>query len=210
VAHLRDAGGDRSVDAGGSGVERLGRFFYRYRSYTPIPLIVILLLRSRPSLASIGAGLPIVFLGETLRLAALRHIGGASRGRSIGAPGLVTGGPYGRTRNPLYLGNLLLSGGLAVASGVPWLPPLLALLFAIQYIPIIAAEEAELTRRFPREFPTYERDVSVFLPSFRRRRPDRPALRSWGDAIRIERRSLVSVLLVLLVIVYHWARGGAS
>ena len=55
----------------------------------------------------------------------------------------------------------------------------------------------------------YRRAVPVFLPSLRRL-PSGPAPRSWGEAVRIERPSLLSVLLVLLVIVYHGIRGGTA
>jgi len=184
---------------------RAGRALYRYRSYTPLPLVALLLWKSAPSERTLWAGIPLITAGEALRLWALRYIGGASRSTGLGAARLVTGGPYGFTRNPLYLGNLVLSLGLAIASGIHFLPPLLLLLFAIQYVPIIAAEEADLRSRFPALYPEYRRHVSrVFsLPAAR---GGSPPLHGWREAAIIERRTLASVSMLLLFLLARWWR----
>ncbi|MFH1276983.1 MAG: methyltransferase [Candidatus Eisenbacteria bacterium] len=181
----------------------LGRFFYRYRSYTPLPLVAVVLAFSRPTPLSLAAGLALAGAGEGLRLAALRHIGGASRTRRLGDEGLVTGGPYGWTRNPLYAGNLLLSGGLAIATGLAWFPPLLLLLFAIQYGPIIISEEEELHRRHPEAYGAYAARAPRFFP----RPPERsarPPRWSWREAARIERSTLLTVAFLTLALLLHY------
>jgi len=186
---------------------RLGPFFYRYRSYTPLPLIVLLAWKSRPTGLSWMSGLPLALAGEGLRLASLRQIGGASRSTRLGGDGLATGGPYAAVRNPLYLGNLLLSFGLSVISAIPYLPPLLIVLFAVQYVPIVLAEEKELARLFPDRYPEYAARVPRFVPRWKRTGGPTPR-HSLRDALRTERRSLLSLLAVLILLILRSARGG--
>lgn len=201
---------DRSPSRPRGFLAGLGRCFYRYRSYTPLPLVLVVLLFSRPTPLSLAGGLSLAGAGEILRLAALRHIGGASRSRRLGAGDLATGGPYGWTRNPLYAGNLLLSGGLAVATGLTWLPPLLLLLFVVQYVPIILSEEEELRRLHPEAYGAYAAGTPRFLPR-RPGHPGPPPRWSWGDAVRIERPSLAAVaLLTASLLLRCRLQGGAS
>ncbi len=197
---------------GGGAARRLGRLLYRFRGYTPLPLVLILLVSSRPSAASVAAGLPLVLGGEALRLWSLRHIGGASRSKRLGAASLVTSGPFALSRNPLYLGNLILSSGLAVFSGIGWLPPLLWVLFAVQYVPIVLAEEAELAERFPGEFAAYARAVPRFVP-----RPGGLGGARAGEAAlglvaaaRVERRTLAATVLLLLAMLARAGLGGGA
>lgn len=76
---------------------------------------------------------------------------------------LAVTGPYAYTRNPLYLGSMLMAAGFAVAL-LSWpLALLLAAGFAIIYIPVIAGEEQFLRATFP-EFDDYCRRVPRLIP----------------------------------------------
>jgi protein-S-isoprenylcysteine O-methyltransferase Ste14 len=76
---------------------------------------------------------------------------------------LATSGPYAYTRNPLYLGSLLVAIGFAVAARSLWVAAgLVAMFFAI-YIPVIRSEEAFLRERFP-EFQEYANEVPRMIP----------------------------------------------
>ena len=63
---------------------------------------------SHPTRASLLSGAPVALLGLALRAWAA---GCLAKNRE-----LATGGPYAYTRNPLYLGTLLVAAGLVVAS----------------------------------------------------------------------------------------------
>ena len=72
----------------------------------------------------------------TAAVNAVRFAGGATRTRKVGAPFLCTSGPYSKTRNPLYWGNIIIYLGVALLGGgiLMWeLFTLVGLFFIIQY-----------------------------------------------------------------------------
>ena len=76
---------------------------------------------------------------------------------------LATSGPYAYTRNPLYLGSLLMGLGFAVAARSWWVGAALVVMFFAIYLPVIRDEEAYLRAKFP-EFEEYARLVPRMLP----------------------------------------------
>jgi steroid 5-alpha reductase family enzyme len=76
---------------------------------------------------------------------------------------LATGGPYAYTRNPLYLGTLLVAAGLALASRSVPLGLLFAAVFLLVYLPVIQLEEQHLRKLFP-EYSVYATIVPALLP----------------------------------------------
>ena len=76
---------------------------------------------------------------------------------------LVTDGVFLVSRNPMYLGLLLLLVGWAIwlGSALPWLvPPLFVLLLTrVQIVP----EEMALRQRFGEQYVSYERRVSRWI-----------------------------------------------
>ena len=76
---------------------------------------------------------------------------------------LTTTGPYARTRNPLYLGSMMIAFGFAAAAWNVWILLALAALFAAIYIPTIQSEEAWLRANFP-GFDAYAARVPRILP----------------------------------------------
>jgi protein-S-isoprenylcysteine O-methyltransferase Ste14 len=76
---------------------------------------------------------------------------------------LTQTGPYAHTRNPLYLGSMLIAAGFAVAL-LSWPVALvLAVGFLVIYVPVIASEERFLRATFP-DFDTYCRSVPRLIP----------------------------------------------
>ncbi len=76
---------------------------------------------------------------------------------------LTRTGPYAYTRNPLYLGSMLLAFGFAIAAGKVWLGVLLVGLFLAIYWPVILSEEHFLRGAFP-DFERYASSVPRLLP----------------------------------------------
>ena len=147
---------------------------------------------ARPSGHSLLASLFLVLPGIALR--------GYASGYVKKNAELTTTGPYAYTRNPLYLGSMLIAFGFAVASRNPWIACALAILFAMIYAPTILGEEAYLRARF-QEFDAYAKKVPRLLPrlSFRKQ-PGETALRgqfSW--ALYLLHREYNSVLGSLIL-----------
>jgi hypothetical protein len=76
---------------------------------------------------------------------------------------LTTTGPYAHTRNPLYLGSMLIAFGFALALASWMIALALVLLFVVIYVPVIASEERFLRANFD-EFNDYCRRVPRLLP----------------------------------------------
>ncbi len=115
------------------------------------------LWRARPSAASIAWSLLLVVPGILLRAYASGYVKKNSS--------LTVTGPYAYTRNPLYLGSILIAFGFALASRSVSIAVLLALLFAMIYGPTILSEEQFLRSTFP-QFDLYARSVPRLFPRF--------------------------------------------
>jgi len=110
---------------------------------------------ARPSWISLVAGTLVVLPGLLLRGLASGHL---QKDRE-----LAVSGPYAYTRNPLYLGSLIMSAGFALAARSWWIVAILLLIFVLIYAPVIAGEERFLSQTFP-EYTQYARLVPRILP----------------------------------------------
>jgi protein-S-isoprenylcysteine O-methyltransferase Ste14 len=72
-------------------------------------------------------------------------------------------GPYAFTRNPLYLGSMLIAFGFALAARSVWIAIALAVLFAVIYVPVIRSEEAFLRSKFA-GYDAYANQVPRLIP----------------------------------------------
>ena len=115
---------------------------------------------ARPSWHFLALGAILIVPGLLIRALASGHV------RKNEA--LATSGPYSYTRNPLYLGSLLIGVGFAVAARSWWVGVALVVMFFAIYLPVIRDEEAFLRRTFP-EFEEYARQVPRMFPGITRR-----------------------------------------
>jgi protein-S-isoprenylcysteine O-methyltransferase Ste14 len=118
-------------------------------------LVVVFAWFSRPTAHSLVLGLPFGLLGLFLRAWAA---GCLAKNRQ-----LATGGPYAYTRNPLYIGTLLVAAGLVVASRNVGLGILFIAVFLLVYLPVIQLEEQHLRKLFP-EYASYAGQVPALWP----------------------------------------------
>ena len=147
-------------------IRSIARFFFRFRSYLPIPGIALLILLARPTASTLLVGVGIASLGEGIRIWALRHAGPKTRShRKIRCDDLVVTGPYSIVRNPLYIGNFIISLGVCGASGRPILIAPLLIIFALYYHLIIRAEEEFLEGKLGIPYREYRESTPRILPS---------------------------------------------
>jgi protein-S-isoprenylcysteine O-methyltransferase Ste14 len=118
-------------------------------------IVIVFAWFSSPTPLSMAVGVPISLLGLALRAWAA---GCLAKNRE-----LATGGPYAYTRNPLYIGTLLVAAGLAAASRSPGLAALFAAVFLLVYLPVIQNEEQHLRKIFP-EYAAYAERVPALIP----------------------------------------------
>lgn len=113
------------------------------------------LIRHTPNRGAISWSVALVVPGLWLR--------GYAAGTVKKNRELTTTGPYAFTRNPLYLGSMLIAAGFALAL-LSWLVALvLALGFLVIYVPVIASEERFLRATFS-EYGEYSRRVPRLIP----------------------------------------------
>ncbi len=171
---------------------------YRVPAGWLVGLVVVVL--ARPTPWSLLVGLPIACAGEVLRLWASGHIEKTKR--------LATGGPYAYSRNPLYVGSLLIALGVAVACASPWVVLAVAVYFLAFYPRVMREEAAFLAQRFPDEYATWAAAVPLFWPHLvpagpRESRFDWSRVRmnkEWRTALALP---LLAALLVALPHVRH-------
>jgi protein-S-isoprenylcysteine O-methyltransferase Ste14 len=181
----------------------LGNLFFKWRSYTPIPLLIVTLILARPTIGSILLGMVVAFVGEFTRIWAVAYAGGATRTLEPGVGKLITGGPFAYVRNPLYVGNFLLSLGLCLAAWpwMPWMVFILFISFAIQYGFIVALEEETIVKSLGEEYKEYYHAVPRWLPRatpYTKRFPDQGDFKA---AFRSDRRSIQTTCMVLIVVI---------
>lgn len=110
---------------------------------------------AKPSLLTIFLGMLLVIPGLAIRALASGHVRKNEQ--------LTTSGPYAYTRNPLYLGSLILALGFVVASRSWWIAGIMMFMLVAIYIPVIKFEEDYLRKQFA-EFDEYARAVPRLVP----------------------------------------------
>lgn len=111
---------------------------------------------ARPTFLSLAIGSAIAVLGLAIRAWASGHIRKVER--------LAVSGPYAYTRNPLYLGSLLMGIGFTIAGGVWWLGLAFAAMFFGIYWPVMRTEEQDLRQIFGADFDEYRANVPLVIP----------------------------------------------
>ena len=127
---------------------------------------------------------------------------------------LTTTGPYAYTRNPLYLGSMLIAFGFAVAAHSWWIALALAVLFALIYLPTIRSEEEFLRGQFS-DYDEYVRRVPRLLPRLTRASTMKSdAVRDGGFSGALYRKhreynaalGALTIYAVLLLKLFVWHR----
>ncbi len=135
-------------------------FAERYRVKISVLIAVIIIIISKPNKWSILGGLIFSITGNLLRVWASGYI---KKEKEI-----TKSGPYSLTRNPLYLGNLIIGVGFCLASWQIFSIPIFFLYFLIFYIPLIKNEERRMTELFKDDYIQYQKSVPAFFPKLRR------------------------------------------
>lgn len=193
---------------------KLGGFLFKYRDYTPIPWIILMVFGAQADTTSLIVGTISMALGELIRIHGVAFIGGVSRTRTYSTgQKLITGGPFSHVRNPLYLGNLFLSAGLVIASNANfsltandniWFAVLFVLFFFLQYIPIVKWEESNLKNIFGLDFDEYTKKVPRWFPRITAAEKELEKVPGdYASAIKSEKNTLLASVTIYLLILWR-------
>ncbi len=167
-------------------------FAEKYRGRIGVIISILIILIANQSKFSILIGFFISSLGNILRIWASGYIKKEIE--------LATSGPYGYTRNPLYLGNFLIGLGFCIASQQIISHLLFLAYFLSFYIPIIKREEERMFHLFKDSYLEYKRKVPVFFPKIKGTKGNSPY--SWKNLNQNkEWRAISSTLLFYLIII---------
>jgi protein-S-isoprenylcysteine O-methyltransferase Ste14 len=156
----------------------MGNFFFRYRNAL-FPLFVILAAAFARPYWALGSrridlivdllGVLVIIGGQVMRALTVGYdyIVRGGKGRKVYADNLVSGGMFAHSRNPLYLGNLLIFFGIALVCNAPEIYLVGIPLVMLVYASIIAAEEDYLIGKFGAEYEDYCRRVNRLWPRWK-------------------------------------------
>ena len=161
-------------------------------------LVVALVILAEPTPLGVTVGFLLAAAGEALRLWAAGHL--------LKTRELVTSGPYRYTRNPLYLGRLLIFTGLCIMARLPygasWI--VLACGYAIffgYYLPRKErVEPARLREAHGKSYERYFRSVPSLLPA-RTPYPESTATGWSSDRMLRNREHLMLIAVIALTLI---------
>jgi len=154
----------------------IGRFFFRFRNALFPVIFLALVALVTPSIQfgcpSVDTfltelGIALALLGACVRLGVIgfAYIQRGGKDGKVYADDLVVEGLYAHSRNPMYVGNILIAVGIGVMYGSLWMYLLVIPFFIFVYLCIVAAEEEFLRNKFGVQFDEYCKSVPRFLPN---------------------------------------------
>jgi len=182
---------------------------FKYRSYTPIPFVILMIAYQQSNVWSLPLGLLIAVCGELIRIWAVSWAGSETRTTGkVGGTYLVINGPYAHVRNPLYVGNILIYFGLGIMSFAlfPYLQIIALAFFVFQYSEIIKEEEGFLREKFGNDFDEYYKNVPRIFPRltpYKKEGVEQPEY-DIKKGLRSERRTLQAFVIVAGTLIILW------
>jgi protein-S-isoprenylcysteine O-methyltransferase Ste14 len=176
---------------------------FKYRSYTPIPFLILMIIFQWINIWSFILGLIITLTGEWLRLWGVSYAGSETRTTgAVGGTFLVISGPFAHVRNPLYVGNMLIYLGFGIMSFAlfPYLQVIALAYFFFQYRVIIKEEEEHLIKAFGKVYEEYCNNVPRFFPKLSAyKNPNIPQPNfNFKAGLKSEKRTLQAIAFVVI------------
>lgn len=182
---------------------------FKYRSYTPIPFVILMLVFENATVTSLIVGFFIALIGELIRFWGVSWAGSETRTTGgVGGTYLVISGPFAHVRNPLYVGNILMYLGLGIMSLAlfPYLQIVAILFFIVQYDFIVKEEESFLKKKFGSDYQKFLQNVPRFFPRLTKYidasipQPDYKI----SAGLKSETRTLQAFSIVIVLIIVKW------
>lgn len=160
----------------------------RFRQFLGVSFIVLASFAGEPRAALFALGVVLVLLGIVVRLWASGHV----KKNKV----LATTGPYAYVRHPLYVGNLTLLFGFAIASALWWTTPLLGAFALAFYPPAIRAEDAKLQRKFGEQWELWRARTRALIPRLTPYQAGQRGSWSFSQSLRQNGEPIIALLLL--------------
>lgn len=192
-------------------MNNISKKIFEYRSYTPLPFLVLMMIFQKATPISLMVGFLILCFGEFFRIWGVAYAGSETRttGGGVGGTFLVVSGPFAHVRNPLYFGNMIIYTGVGVMSMAlyPYLLIIAIGFFYFQYHAIIREEESFLYEKFGEKYSDYFNKVPRWIPTFTKyENPDleQPPF-NLKMGFRSETRTLQAIFMtVVILLILYW------
>jgi len=150
---------------------RILRIVYKWRVRSGLLFALVALVFAKPSLHSLLIAFGLATIGLALRTWAC---GNLNKDRE-----LTMSGPYRFTRNPLYLGNLILGVAMVIAAKSWWVLAFFVAYFLVFYPVLIHVEKEKMAKLFPEQYRGYSANVPLFIPALRAKIATQKSAFSW-------------------------------
>ncbi|MCP4156277.1 MAG: hypothetical protein GY757_51665 [bacterium] len=192
---------------------KLGNFLFEHRSFTPVPLIILVVVLFRPvDLGEMNPlvnsiGIVISILGELIRIMAVGYSFAGTSGREsyLRADNLNSTGIYSIVRNPLYIGNFFIFSGLVVVFSNVWAILVFAFFLILQYYFVVLAEENYLKGEYSKDYEDYCNRVRRIIPVIGKYRKNQNPF-NLRKVIFKENDSVFNLLVIYLLVLLYKER----
>lgn len=190
---------------------KIGNFFFRHRSYTLVPIALLIFFLGKPNFL-LGnftgerylfiLGLLVAFFGQSVRIFtqgfAPKERLTSSWGDKLEASDLNIEGVYSCVRNPLYIGNFFILLGLLIIYNSLHAYLLGIGFFSLQCWFIVQTEEKFLKDKFGKKYEEYCQQVPRFLPCLKIGKINQSF--NWRRVLKKEQDSFAGLLVYALVL----------
>ncbi len=193
-------------------MEKTGNWLFKWRSYLPLFMILLILLALKDSrYSAVNQSwartweiicLLVSFSGLGIRMIAAGYVPGNTSIRGTTeqeADVLNTKGMYSLVRNPLYLGNFIIWFGISLLLRQWWFSLIVVLIFWVYYERIIFAEEEFLRQKFGDTFVQWAAHTPVFIPQLKNWQKTEMSF-SWLTVVRREMSSFFAIIASFMFI----------
>lgn len=175
-----------------------------FKDYSPIPLIILLLIFARPTALTATIGLAIISLGVIFRVFTISHIIETRKNHPDNTFKVYESGPYRFIRSPLYTGNLLIAAGLSLFSGVLNIFIATLAIGIIQLILTLYLDEHNYIKTYGDKYREYRKKVPAIIPIKIPTKKEIFRPREFSPAIEKEVKTVGAIAIIILVLlVFH-------
>ncbi|MFB0564104.1 MAG: isoprenylcysteine carboxylmethyltransferase family protein [Candidatus Aminicenantaceae bacterium] len=156
--------------------------------------IILVILLSKPNWISILSGFALCLLGLLIRTWAAGHLKKEKE--------LTVSGPYRYTRNPLYLGNVIVGISVVIGSYSWWALTIFVVYVLLFYPSAVKREKYRMKELFPEKYEKYSEKVPLFFPTLKPKYPAEEKIFDFGLYKKNkEYRALVGAFFFWIILV---------